>query len=274
MTFGVLKEKVHQLEYFIATLLKSDQEILTKINSGNYKSSDIFDYECLSYNIAGIFLMLNLLRFDYKIETVSNTPTITLKARDKELQFNDIEKITEQAFSILKEIQLKNVTKQTQNVFDNPYLNDTVEFMYIYYYYGMKIVASFFDINLDGRANFTKRLSLGNTSKIQKDITAFRRIIAKISLLAKNKIEIYEKIKITNLRILVLEIRKNRFNVENIVTEAKTTKTNTTDEYNYVNSRINFHNTELIKFRSDLSSNELELNEELKILYNDYFNIE
>ena len=52
------------------------------------------------------------------------------------------------------------------------------------------------------------------------------------------------------------------------------TSTNTTDEYNYVNSRINFHNTELIKFRSDLSSNELELNEELKILYNDYFNIE
>ena len=274
MTFGVLKEKVHQLEDFLAQLLKTNNEALEKINSGNYKAVDIFDYECMSYNISGIFYMLNLFRLDYKIELVANKLIVRIKAREKELNYKELQFCTNISLGTMKTIQLDSISKNTQEVFDNPCLNETVEFMYLYYFYGMKIVCSFFDINLDGKANREKELTLGQSNIIQKEMTEFRRTIARLAIYAKNRIEAYEKIKITNLRLQVLEARNKRFELENLLADGMNNKSIVNDEKSYNNSRINFHNTELIKFRSDLSENEELLNRELKTLYKEYFGLE
>ncbi|MCQ2976775.1 MAG: hypothetical protein MJ232_02065 [archaeon] len=272
MSYGVVKEQLHSIEEFIAESLKTHDEQKAKIDSGNYSEEDIFDYECLNYNISGMFIMLNLLSFEYQIRVRDKLYQVILKSQTKSIDFSHVESFTKRVMDVLRLEQIKILKSNPDNIFDNIYLNETKQFMFIYYYYGIKTIASFFDINIDGKINAPKTITIGDTNQVQKDITDLRRYIANLVILAKSKIETYSKIKITNVRINVLEIRKTRTKLYNSISD-RTLKVSYDDEIKYINSRINFFNTELIKLRTTLSSKDEELNKELKNICEKYLGI-
>lgn len=272
MSYGVVKEQLHSIEEFIAESLKTHDEQKAKIDSGNYSEEDIFDYECLNYNISGMFIMLNLLSFEYQIRVRDKLYQVILKPQTKSIDFSHVESFTQRVMDVLRLEQIKILKSNPDNIFDNIYLNETKQLMFIYYYYGIKTIASFFDINIDGKINAPKTITIGDTNQVQKDITDLRRYIANLVILAKSKIETYRKIKITNVRINVLEIRKTRTKLYNSISD-RTLKVSYDDEIKYINSRINFFNTELIKLRTTLSSKDEELNKELKNICEKYLGI-
>lgn len=263
----VSKDKLHQVETFISDLITEQNKITEKITNCDFTLLDVFDYECIDYYITGMFSMLSVLRLNFRIDVSSKPSRVIIENYSQNVNYSDIKKRLEAVMESLRDVSINELKLDDDKSFDNEFIPNIKMFMFLYIMYGVKVVASFFNLNIDDRLGTSNLVTVDETNSLINDnVDTMRRLISNATDVAKKIIDGYQKIKITLTRIKIIEIRRSRLQVVQPVSD-RSYKIKDEDEFKYYEQRINYFNTELSRFRNDVTIAEDELNNMLK----DYF---
>lgn len=278
MASEISKENLVVVANFISQSINDQRKILEKINSSEYTHIDMFDYECMDYFIAGLMGTLGCFLYEHQFTKKNEQVYLEILNIEKQLTYGEITNILNCFYSSMREVTLQSVNDPGQisyeHFFDNHFLEYNKILLFMYYFYGSKIVCSFLGFNVDGRINSSQIVSIEDDETITKEsLEEFRRYISNISSKLKEAIEIEDKINITNTRIEALNVRKERVYLFGTISN-KSYRASNENELQYLEHRINYFNTELIKFRNESRILEEEINESLKAYCINYLGVD
>lgn len=273
MSIDISKSVLSTCGEFIAQAIMDHNAVDQKINNCEYALTDLVDCECMDYTLSGMFTFLNAFELKTAVIPKGSTLSVDIKTTGSKFDYETINARVRESLNAIRNVQIDILKKETEDVFDNEYISYIGSLLFLYYYYGIKIMSSFMKLNVNGRYDVQNVLEI-NTDPlvIKEELETTRRNLSEINASLKTIIETREKIKVTESRIETLGIRLDRLKMLSFVSD-KTYKVSDDAENAYLKHRISFLDTELIKFRNEIRTSEDKLQTLLKKYLNDYLGV-
>ena len=273
MSIDISKSVLSTCGDFIAQAIIDHGAVEQKINNCEYALTDLVDCECMDYTLSGMFTFLNAFELKTAVMPKGSKLNVDIKTTTSKFDFDVINIRIRESLNAIRKVQIDLLKRETEDVFDNEYISYIGSLLFLYYFYGIKIMSSFMKLNVNGRYDVQNVLEINaDPLVIKEELEATRRNLSEINTCLKTMIEAREKIKVMESRIETLGLRVARLKMLSFVSD-KTYKVSDDAEDAYLKHRISFLNTENIKFRNEIRTSEEKLQTLLKKYLNDYLGV-